>query len=387
MFVYYKAENIFRWYESKSGKSETHYANLSGDELERMQETISSPIELEKWLKRHQLPPDNYEAPFTGAYESHLVEEMLAEIQRFAYVKRFYALVTDLNSNVCDLLNVAAHCFLEEEQIDVSLRETHVKNLIKRNVPDFIAEMLSCVDEEMPLMVGVSPSTHNYFASAKIFSAMWVDICHEHGKEMQAKHGYDSGYEAKGTQVSIPWWSRPEAKDFIRESFEKKYAYILKSLCYYRRKGLDGDYRYQTYPGDWNFVIDKYTRTHGGPTWKSVDEMLSELLSGKFYLRDSKLWKMLICAMDDYLNCRLHNSEMRVDTQSATKMVVTESIADMLYICLSDKLMEGTFRYRKCLLCDRYFDYGNRPNRRYCDIHKSSNAEYHRKILNRKSGK
>ena len=73
MFVYYKAENIFRWYESKSGKSETHYANLSGDELERMQETISSPIELEKWLKRHQLPPDNYEAPFTGAYESHLV--------------------------------------------------------------------------------------------------------------------------------------------------------------------------------------------------------------------------------------------------------------------------------------------------------------------------
>lgn len=154
MFVYYKAENIFRWYESKSGKSETHYANLSGDELERMQETISSPIELEKWLKRHQLPPDNYEAPFTGAYESHLVEEMLAEIQRFAYVKRFYALVTDLNSNVCDLLNVAAHCFLEEEQIDVSLRETHVKNLIKRNVPDFIAEMLSCVDEEMPLMVG-----------------------------------------------------------------------------------------------------------------------------------------------------------------------------------------------------------------------------------------
>lgn len=433
--MFYHAENIFRWYEmvtdgkqvqqSQKEKTIIRYRNLLHDDLEKMQETICSPDDLEKWLKRKQLPPDGYEYPFNGTYDTALVENMMVEIRRFTYVKRFYALLDDENANVCDLLNVAMYCFLDEEQIDEQLRLIHMKKYIelldetddehmrmniqylfqsvlwrfqyenqvngqkgmsasRKDVAKILVDYLSCVDECFHMLLGFSPTMQDTFVCAKILSAIWADICRQSGAELQEELGCDKGYKARNSQITIPWWRNSEASDAIKEQFEAQREYVKSRVEYYIGLSYDGTFRYKRFPGELHKVDNEYGQENSNAGWKTIEEMLADVLSGEFYIKGSNLWKFLVSSMDAFLATHMNNSKLQINTQKALRVFVSDKIVDSLYVSLGNRIMDGDFHYRKCLLCDRYFDYGNKANRKYCDIHNGPNAEYYRRILNRK---
>lgn len=426
--MYYRVENTFCWYkvecdgqpkEQEQAKSVVCNRIFSYDELDKMQETISSALELEKWLKRNQLPPDGYKVPFNNVYQSDLVKKMLSEIHRYGYAKRFYAVLSDKDANVCDILNIAMHCFLDEEQIDEKLRPIHMKKYLDmrhnieydeyvrmnimdlietirvhymwdekieerpsdQQVPHILSGYLGCVDECIHMLLGFSPTMDESFVCAKIFSAIWADICSQYGEELQKKWGYDQGYG--DSKISVPWWRNPKGIEAIKEYFETQKAYLNGELEYYIGKFYGGMFKYKRFPGDLTSIADAYDWTNRGLIWKSVEEMLSETLSGDFYLKNSRLWLLLVGAMDDFVSFHLNNSKIRIDTERSFKIFVSERIVDALYVSLSNRIIDGEFHYRKCLMCNRYFDYGNKANRKYCDIHNGSNAEYHRRRLNK----
>lgn len=433
--MFYHAENIFRWYEtvtdgkqvqqSQKEKTIIRYRNLLHDDLEKMQETICSPEDLEKWLKRNQLPPDGYEYPFNGTYDTALVENMMVEIRRFTYVKRFYALLDDENANVCDLLNVAMYCFLDEEQIDEQLRLIHMKKYIelldetddehmrmnvqhlfqsvlwhfqyenqvngqkgmpvsRKDIPKILVDYLSCVEECFHMLLGFSPTMQDTFVCAKILSAIWADICRQSGAELQEEFGCDKGYKARNSQITIPWWRNSKASDAIKEQFEAQREYVKSQVEYYIGLFYGGTFRYKRFPGELHKEDYEYGQENRNAGWETIEEMLADVLSGEFYIKGSALWKFLVSSMDAFLATHMNNSKLQINTQKALRVFVSDKIVDSLYVSLGNRIMDGDFHYRKCLLCDRYFDYGNKANRKYCDIHNGPNAEYYRRILNRK---
>lgn len=433
--MFYHAENIFRWYETatdgkqvqqgETRKPIMRYRTFLHDDLEKMQETICSPDDLAKWLKRNQLPPDGYEYPFSGTYDATLVEKMMVEIRRFTYVKRFYALLDDENTNVCDLLNVAMHCFLDEEQIDEQLRPDHMKKYMeflhetddehvrmnvqhlvqsaihnfqyrhevngqkctsvsRKDIPYILVEYLSCVEECFHMMLGFSPTMQDTFVCAKILSAIWADICKQSGAELQEEFGCDKGYKARNSQIIIPWWHNSEASDVIKKQFEVQREYVKSQVEYYIGLFYSGTFRYKRFPGELHKEDYGYGQENGYASWETIEEMLADVLSGEFNIRESALWKFLVSSMDAFLATHMNNCKLQINTQQALKIFISDRIVDSLYVSLGNRIMDGEFRYRKCLLCDRYFDYGNKSNRKYCDIHNGPNAEYYRRTLNRK---
>lgn len=429
--MFYRTENVFRWCEmvteekqvkqSIEERAVTRYQALTHDDLEKMQETICSTDDLKKWLMRHQLPPDGYKPPFDGTYNTELTEKMLAEIRRVRYVKRFYALLSDENANVCDLLNVAMYCFLDEEQIDESLRcahmqkyvdfiekelgdmdaRMHVSFLFQRIVeyentvngkeytpmsweviPNLLAEHLCCIDECIHMMLGFSPTMQDTFVCVKFLSAIWADICRESGIELQEKFGCNKGYRACNSQIMIPWWQNPKAVDIIKEKFEEQREYIKYRMGYYLDRYYGRGFKYKRVPGKLYREETEYSNV----SWMCISEMLSDVLSGEFYIKGSALWQFLVSSMDEFLAENINHSKIQVNTQQAQTIFVSEKIVDSLYVSLVNSIMDGNFHYRKCLLCNRYFDYGNKVNRKYCDIHNGPNAEYYRRTLNKKLG-
>lgn len=432
--MFYHAENIFRWYETatdgkqvqqgETRKPIMRYRTFLHDDLEKMQETICSPDDLAKWLKRNQLPPDGYEYPFNGTYDATLVEKMMVEIRRFTYVKRFYALLDDENANVYDLLNVAMYCFLDEEQIDERLRLAHMKKYIelyegtsdanvhlnlsllfqsvvrrekqltgqeyspvsKRVIPQLLATHLNCIDECFHMLLGFSPTMQDTFVCAKILSAIWADICKKSGTKLQEQFGCMKGYKACNSQIVIPWWRNPKATDVIKEKFQEQKEYIKSQVMYYRYYDDQWTSLYKQTPGELRQENEKYDYDYSEEDWQTIEEMLSDVLNGEFQLRGSALWEFLVKSMDAFLAANMNNSKIQIKTQQALRIFVSDRIVDLLYVSLGNSIMDGVFHYRKCLLCDRYFDYGNKANRKYCDIHSGPNAEYYRRTLNKRQG-
>lgn len=395
MGLYYSTDMILRWYkkadESPSqGHRQTQYTVIAADTLAELRDKCATADNVRKWLEQNHLPPDGYSSPYDGTTSYELLGNMAESLSHARAAMRAYIFLNEADAGkinrtrVYSAMNELRKLFLPSET-----RKQHTQRLLSTNptMPQWIAENFKYVDECITMLLGLSPLHNNYLAVGYVLACIWADVVEMMSEDVAeiftyASREYKSGVrKQQGDDVSvyIPWWENVKCQYLIESIIDTLKQKILKDLSYYRRKTLDGEYpSIKDYPGAWRLAISKHEFSHAGPLWHTADEMLSDILSNPYeYVR---------LALDDYVNEKMSSITYAYDSGSKKKQLFSPTLEAMVYAMMTDELSSGV-QYRKCLLCDRYFKMSNHKTRRYCDIHRGSNAKYYRRKMEQEKKK
>lgn len=419
--LYYATEIAYRFFkqsaksnkqvdlmeETRKSANEVVYVELSAEDIVKCQETIKTTSQLDKWLRRKNLPPDGYTSPYDGSHNAELVQNMLKEIQKVVAVKRTYAALQSKEDGLT-VLEEARKCFFQVETREE--QEERYKNL---GIPSYIQGSINYTDEVLQMVLGKKKEPTNYIAAAKLLCGIWAEIVSQNDTAFSNQYGYTSRTYKKDalgknvdTGIKIHWWTVPKGRNAAFAKIDEKMDYIKRSCYYYLRKWADGDDEMGTKaPTYWQNTITRREAERIGPIWKSYQSIfngLFQLMCHEFFKYPSKeerrkraeelvkefgtdsfdeaIREYVQYALDDYLNLKLEDIEYQIDTRSKKKVLLTENIVTVMYAYLAEELQHG-LKYKKCALCDRYFLVGNKTNKKYCEIHAGPNAEYYRRQL------
>jgi len=309
-----------------------------------------------------------------------LLSGMEVGITNARAVSRAYAVLDDdsvMESGTFLALSELRKLFVPQET-----REQHTQRIldIESRMPRFFAEKYKYTDECLRMLMGRAPLQSNYLATGYLLSCIWADIEEGIPDELVKKLEYTSreykseNRKRKGDTISvnIPWYVNPAAKEYIAKQFTSLAEGIIDSLKYYRRKGLDGAPGIDTYPGAWKTAISKYESITEGPRWRTAEDVLSDITRNPN--------KYIRLAVDDYVNIKLRDLTYNYDSEKKKRQLVSPTINTLLYAAIVNEQV-GHVQYRKCLLCDNYFQLSNHKTRMYCDVHMGPSAKYYRKRM------
>lgn len=385
MGLYYSTDFVLRWYKADDSLLEqdhgrTQYTVIDTDKLVALREQDTSSTSIRTWLGTNGVPPDGYHPPYDGTMPEELLSRMEAGITNARAVSRAYAVLDDdsvMESGTFLALSELRKLFLPQET-----REQHTQRIldIESRMPRFFAEKYKYTDECLRMLMGHAPLQSNYLATGYLLSCIWADIEEEIPDELVKKLEYTSreykseNRKRKGDTISvnIPWYVNPAAKKYIAKQFTSLTEGIINSLKYYRRKGLDGAPGIDTYPGAWKTAISKYESLTEGPRWNTAEDVLSDITRNPN--------KYIRFAVDDYANIKLRDLTYNYDSEKKKRQLVSPTINTLLYAAIVNEQVSHV-QYRKCLLCDNYFQLSNHKTRIYCDVHMGPSAKYYRKRM------
>ena len=359
MGLYYSTDFVLRWYKADDSLLEqdhgrTQYTVIDTDKLVALREQDTSSTSIRTWLGTNGVPPDGYHPPYDGTMPEELLSRMEAGITNARAVSRAYAVLDDdsvMESGTFLALSELRKLFLPQET-----REQHTQRIldIESRMPRFFAEKYKYTDECLRMLMGHAPLQSNYLATGYLLSCIWADIEEEIPDELVKKLEYTSreykseNRKRKGDTISvnIPWYVNPAAKKYIAKQFTSLTEGIINSLKYYRRKGLDGAPGIDTYPGAWKTAISKYESITEGPRWNTAEDVLSDITRNPN--------KYIRFAVDDYVNIKLRDLTYNYDSEKKKRQLVSPTINTLLYAAIVNEQVSHV-QYRKCLLCDNYF--------------------------------
>lgn len=120
------------------------------------------------------------------------------------------------------------------------------------------------------------------------------------------------------------------------------------------------------------FLEAFYGSGNAGPRWEIAEEMLLDVISHPI--------KYMKLALDDYINLHMRDITYNYDSTGKKKRLMSPTLDAMLYAAIVNE-QTNNVHYRKCLLCNRYFQLSNHVTRMYCDVHRGPNAKYYRKRI------
>ncbi|WP_455500936.1 hypothetical protein [Gemmiger sp.] len=386
MGLYYQIDLVLRWYEANEASSardlgRTRYTVLNADTIKELRDDCATKADIQKWLQRNQVPPDGYEGSYDGVIDLKLLSHMVKTTEEARTAMRAYIFLDTDEPNSVTERTYSALNELRTLFVPVETRDQHTERLLaeEKEMPRYIAERFTYTDECLSMLLGLAPQQSNYLAVGYVLSCIWADIVNEMPEDIgnalsYASREYKSGErKQQGDTVSvyIPWWENPESVNRVSAMMEEQRKKICKNLTYYRVKGLkEGEDYIRTYPGAWQNVISKYECAHAGPIWKRADEMLGDIVSNP--------GKYIRLALDDFVNMKMRDMTYNFDSRSKKKQLLSPTIEAMMYAMIADEL-SNNIQYRKCLLCNRYFQVKGHKTRIYCDVHRGSNAKYYRR--------
>ena len=235
-------------------------------------------------------------------------------------------------------------------------------------------------DEAISMLCGHFSRQSNYLAAGYVLSCIWADVeANVPDEVVKAAEFSSRAYKSEkrkqqgdNISVHIPWYDNSLGQYYAANALVKFAKDIIAGLKYYRRKGVDGNSEIYTYPGAWREVISTYESANAGPRWETADEMLLDITS-----YTSKYMKL---ALDDYINLHMKDITYNYDSRGKKKRLMSPTLDAMLYAAIVNEQTNNVC-YRKCLLCNRYFQLSNHVTRRYCDVHRGPNAKYYRKRI------
>lgn len=373
----------------KQDRGRTQYTAISNDALVDLRENGTTGDNVRQWLEGNHVPPDGYTSPYDGTISDDALAQMTQSTADARAVTRAYSLLGDdgddeqdnlyplVLSNAIPALHEFRKLFLKEET-----EEQHMWRLLNLcpDMPPFIAEKFRYIDEAISMLCGLSSRQSNYLAAGYVLSCIWADVEANvpdgivKTAEFSSRAYKSEKRKRQGDNISvhIPWYDNAIGKYYAVNALVKFAKQIIDGLKYYRRKGLDGAPGIYTYPGDWKESISTYESANAGPRWKTADEMLFDITS-----YPSKYMKL---ALDDYINLHMKDITYNYDSRGKKKRLMSPTLDAMLYAAIVNE-QTNNVRYRKCLLCNRYFQLSNHVTRMYCDVHRGPNAKYYRKRI------
>ena len=385
MGLYYSTDFVLRWYKADDSLLEqdhgrTQYTVIDTDKRVALREQDTSSASIRTWLETNGVPPDGHRPPYDGTMPDELLSGMEVGITNARAVSRAYAVLDDdsvMESGTFLALSELRKLFVPQET-----REQHTQRIldIESRMPRLFAEKYKYTDECLRMLMGRAPLQSNYLATGYLLSCIWADIEEGIPDELVKKLEYTSreykseNRKRKGDTISvnIPWYVNPAAKEYIAKQFTSLAEGIIDSLKYYRRKGLDGAPGIDTYPGAWKTAISKYESITEGPRWRTAEDVLSDITRNPN--------KYIRLAVDDYVNIKLRDLTYNYDSEKKKRQLVSPTINTLLYAAIVNE-QAGHVQYRKCLLCDNYFQLSNHKTRMYCDVHMGPSAKYYRKRM------
>ena len=394
MGLYYSTDMVLRWYKAddsqlKQDRGRTQYTAISNDALVDLREHGITEDNVRQWLEENHVPPDGYTSPYDGTISDNALAEMTKSTADARAVTRAYSLLGDegddeqeklyplVLSNAIPALHEFRKLFVPEET-----KEQHVWRLrnLCPDMPLVIAEYYGYKDEAISMLCGHFSRQSNYLAAGYVLSCIWADVeANVPDEVVKAAEFSSRAYKSEkrkqqgdNISVHIPWYDNSLGQYYAANALVKFAKDILAGLKYYRRKGVDGNSEIYTYPGAWREVISTYESANAGPRWETADEMLLNITS-----YTSKYMKL---ALDDYINLHMKDITYNYDSRGKKKRLMSPTLDAMLYAAIVNEQTNNVC-YRKCLLCNRYFQLSNHVTRRYCDVHRGPNAKYYRKRI------
>lgn len=349
-------------------------------------ESFKDQKDLLDWLKKEGLPPDGLEDSFNGEYDERLINEMWSELQRFRRIHQFYAALMAedglMGRDTGTIINEATYILFADYPTPGEV-QAKVENLMQTDgLPGILPRNVRYLDLYLAKLVTGNKDMSYSRLCAELICSAWADILFDEGP-LESCFGYKSRH--KSTQngdcsVVVNWWSIPEMSKYIWHLFERKFLHLRSNVWYYRSKALGYPPHLQPHmPGSLPGALTPNNRLNKAIPYGTVDQLIAWLLDvppGNF----DRFIEILQLAIDDILNERLKRSSFVVNSVTRAKSLQVNSLVDSFYIYISEQLISG-IRWRKCDLCNRYFVFGSRANRRYCDVHSGPNAAYHRRKL------
>ena len=391
MGLYYSTDMVLRWYKAddsqlKQDRGRTQYTAISNDALVDLREHGTTGDNVRQWLEENHVPPDGYTSPYDGTISDDALAQMTQSTANARAVTRAYSLLGDdeqnslyelVLSNTIPALHELRKLFVPEET-----KEQQMWRLLDLclDMPPFIAEKFRYIDEAISMLCGLSSRQSNYLAAGYVLSCIWADVeANVPDEIVEAAEFSSRAYKSEkrkrqgdNISVHIPWYENIIGKYYAVSTLVGFVKPIVEGLQYYRRKGLDGAPGIYTYPGSWKESISTYESANAGPRWEIAEEMLLDITS-----YPSKYMKL---ALDDYINLHMRDITYNYDSTGKKKRLMSPTLDAMLYAAIVNE-QTNNVRYRKCLLCNRYFQLSNHVTRMYCDVHRGPNAKYYRKRI------
>lgn len=391
MGLYYSTDMVLRWYKAddsqlKQDRGRTQYTAISNDALVDLREHGITEDNVRQWLEENHVPPDGYISPYDGTISDDALAEMTKSTADARAVTRAYSLLGDdvqddlykiVLSNTIPALHEFRKLFVPEET--KAQHMWRVLNLCP-DMPPFIAENFKYTDEAISMLCGLSSRQSNYLAAGYVMSCLWADVeANVPDEVVKAAEFSSRAYKSKNRKrqgdnisVHIPWYENVIGKYYVVNALVELVKQIIEGLQYYRRKVLDGVPGIYTYPGSWKESISTYESANAGPRWEIAEEMLLDIIP--------HLSKYMKLALDDYVNLHMRDITYNYDSTGKKKLLMSPTLDAMLYASIVTE-QTNNVHYRKCLLCNRYFQLSNHVTRMYCDVHRGPNAKYYRKRI------
>ena len=431
--MYYSSSIIYRYFllgdnvdrsinPKRLSRNIEKRVEISKEQLIKCEEIYSSsPKLLEKWLRRNELPPDGYESPYDpkSGYDPALLDTMQKEIIELVTIKRVYASIQS-DSNCFEALDAMKKIFsLDETSEDQLARYVHLFPYAKD------LDTFGYTDEIEHFLHGFCPERTNNIAIAKILCLLWAHSLTMHGwiykKPLYAiqsrAYNFKDNPDKEDTAGKVDWWNTIYGLQFARSLFYESIRSVdlinikIEFPAFYWQDVISEKEQKQAGPqiNAWSdlsiklrkevlhdiYIMDKKMAENKIP---APDAKCSNFISGPVMLAqlaeqteqteyigfDKLIKQYLRAALDDLLNFKLKNLHYQMNTLEKKQILLAENIVTVMYVNLAQEL-QSELQYRKCALCDRYFLVGNRPTRKYCDIHAGPNASYfrqkHKKML------
>ena len=394
MGLYYSTDMVLRWYKAddsqlKQDRGRTQYTAISNDALVDLRENGITENDVRQWLEENHVPPDGYTSPYDGTISDDALAEMTKSTADARAATRAYSLLGDevdneqgnlyplVLSNTIPALHEFRKLFVPEET--KAQHMWRVLNLCP-DMPPFIAANFKYTDEAISMLCGLSPRQSNYLAAGYALSCLWADVeANVPNEVVKAAEFSSRAYKSEkrkrqgdNISVHIPWYENIIGKYYAVITLVGFVKPTIEGLQYYRRKALDGAPGIYTYPGSWKESISTYESANAGPRWEIAEEMLLDVISHPI--------KYMKLALDDYINLHMRDITYNYDSTGKKKRLMSPTLDAMLYAAIVNE-QTNNVRYRKCLLCNRYFQLSNHITRMYCDVHRGPNAKYYRKRI------